>query len=115
MGEPPAGGVTVRGIASRGSHPSTLTITHTAMRAPSGSLSCGGNAVGRQHGPSFTDKDTNACVVFGCGSPSESVLVCRTSHQVHSLLWTMRLVRRSTQIRYSFKTDAGTIHFVLKS
>ena len=45
MGEPPAGGVsTVRGIVSRGSHSSTLTITHTAMRAPSGSMS-GGRSV----------------------------------------------------------------------
>src|SRR5688572_14559969 len=41
-GEPPAGGVsTVRGIGSRGFHSSTLTITQTARRAPSGSRSAG--------------------------------------------------------------------------
>ena len=40
IGEPPAGGVsTVRGIGCVGSHSSTLTMTHTTMRAPSGSLS----------------------------------------------------------------------------
>ena len=40
IGEPPAGGVsTVRGIGCVASHSSTLTIIHTAMRAPSGSLS----------------------------------------------------------------------------
>jgi hypothetical protein len=40
LGEPPAGGVmTVRGIGWVGSHSSTLTITHTAMRALSGNLS----------------------------------------------------------------------------
>jgi hypothetical protein len=39
-GEPPAGGVnTVRGIGIFASHSSTLTITHTAMRLPSGSFS----------------------------------------------------------------------------
>ena len=37
---PPAGGVsTVRGIGERMSHSSTLTISHTTMRLPSGSLS----------------------------------------------------------------------------
>ena len=40
IGEPPAGGVsTVRGMVCVGSHSSTLTITHTTMRAPFGSLS----------------------------------------------------------------------------
>ena len=40
LGEPPAGGVsTVRGIGASGSHSSTLTITQTAMRAPSGRTS----------------------------------------------------------------------------
>ena len=44
-GAPPAGGVsTVRGITSFGSHSSTLTITHTAMRAPPGNFS-GGRSV----------------------------------------------------------------------
>src|SRR5215211_8473878 len=39
-GAPPAGGVsTVRGIGERMSHSSTLTMHHTAMRAPPGSLS----------------------------------------------------------------------------
>jgi hypothetical protein len=39
-GAPPAGGVsTVRGIGERMSHSSTFTITHTAMRAPPGSIS----------------------------------------------------------------------------
>src|SRR6516165_3506411 len=42
IGEPPAGGVrTVRGIGCVASHSSTLTMVHTAMRAPSGSLSGG--------------------------------------------------------------------------
>src|SRR5688572_2708455 len=41
-GEPPAGGVrTVRGIGSRGFHSSTLTITQTTRRAPSGRRSAG--------------------------------------------------------------------------
>src|SRR6476620_10479836 len=45
VGAPPAGGVsTVRGMVSFGSHSSTLTITHTAMRAPPGSFS-GGRSV----------------------------------------------------------------------
>ena len=45
IGVPPAGGVsTVRGIGWVGSHSSTLTTTHTAMRAPFGNLS-GGRAV----------------------------------------------------------------------
>src|ERR1700729_231703 len=40
IGEPPAGGVnTVRGIGCVASHSSTLTMTHTAMRAPFGNLS----------------------------------------------------------------------------
>ena len=39
-GAPPAGGVsTVRGIGELMSHSSTLTITHTAMRLPSGNFS----------------------------------------------------------------------------
>src|SRR5579864_4703113 len=39
LGEPPAGGgKTVRGIGSRASHSSTLTITHTASRTPPGSV-----------------------------------------------------------------------------
>jgi hypothetical protein len=39
-GEPPAGGVsTVRGMVSCGFHSSTLTMTHTATRPPSGSFS----------------------------------------------------------------------------
>ena len=38
IGAPPAGGVsTVRGIVSLMSHSSTLTMTQTASRAPSGS------------------------------------------------------------------------------
>ena len=45
-GEPPAGGVsTVRGIGAVASHSSTLTITHTARRAPPGSLSGGRSAI----------------------------------------------------------------------
>ena len=45
IGEPPAGGVsTVRGIGCVGSHSSTLTTTHTAMRAPFGNSS-GGRSV----------------------------------------------------------------------
>ena len=40
IGEPPAGGVkTVRGIVSLMSHSSTLTMTHSASRAPPGSAS----------------------------------------------------------------------------
>ena len=40
LGAPPAGGViTVRGMVCVESHSSTLTITHTTMRAPPGSLS----------------------------------------------------------------------------
>jgi len=40
IGEPPAGGVkTVRGIVSLMSHSSTLTMTHTASRAPPGRTS----------------------------------------------------------------------------
>src|SRR5436190_10345664 len=47
IGEPPAGGVrTVRGIGSRGFHSSTLTITHTASRAPPGSVSRGRVVIG---------------------------------------------------------------------
>ncbi len=48
IGEPPAGGVsTVRGIGLRSaSHSSTLTITHTAMRAPFGNLSGARSAIG---------------------------------------------------------------------
>ena len=47
IGEPPAGGVsTVRGIGCVGSHSSTLTMTHTAMRAPSGNLSGGRSVMG---------------------------------------------------------------------
>ena len=46
IGDPPAGGVsTVRGIASRGFHSSTLTITHTTMRAPSGNARRGRSAM----------------------------------------------------------------------
>src|SRR5579872_5987096 len=46
-GEPPAGGVsTVRGMVSFASHSSTLTITHTAMRAPFGSFSGGRAMIG---------------------------------------------------------------------
>jgi len=42
IGEPPAGGVsTVRGIGCVMSHSSTLTMTHTTMRAPSGRVSGG--------------------------------------------------------------------------
>ena len=42
IGEPPAGGVsTVRGIGWRMSHSSTLTMTHTARRAPLGKTSRG--------------------------------------------------------------------------
>src|ERR1044072_4583242 len=38
-GAPPAGGVsTVRGIGERMSHSSTLTMHHTTMRAPPGSV-----------------------------------------------------------------------------
>jgi hypothetical protein len=40
IGAPPAGGViTVRGIVSRASHSSTLTMTQTTSRAPSGNMS----------------------------------------------------------------------------
>ena len=40
LGTPPAGGVsTVRGIGRSMSHSSTLTMVHTTMRAPPGSLS----------------------------------------------------------------------------
>src|SRR6516164_3493183 len=47
MGEPPAGGVrTVRGIGCVGSHSSTATMTQTAMRLPSGSLSGGRSVIG---------------------------------------------------------------------
>ena len=46
-GEPPAGGVnTVRGIGWFASHSSTLTITHTAMRLPSGNFSAGRSVIG---------------------------------------------------------------------
>src|ERR1700757_1907368 len=46
-GEPPAGGVsTVRGIGMFASHSSTLTITHTAMRAPLGNFSGGRSVIG---------------------------------------------------------------------
>ena len=46
IGEPPAGGVsTVRGIGCVKSHSSTLMTTHTAMRAPSGSLSGARSAI----------------------------------------------------------------------
>ncbi len=42
LGEPPAGGgSTVRGIGCVASHSSTLTITHTTTRAPSGRVSFG--------------------------------------------------------------------------
>ena len=45
IGEPPAGGVsTVRGMVWWMSHSSTLTITHTARRAPPGRAS-GGRSV----------------------------------------------------------------------
>ena len=47
IGEPPAGGVsTVRGMVCVGSHSSTLTTTHTAMRAPFGSLSGARSVIG---------------------------------------------------------------------
>src|ERR1700751_2144968 len=47
IGAPPAGGViTVRGIGWVASHSSTLMTTHTAMRAPFGSLSAGRSATG---------------------------------------------------------------------
>src|SRR5215831_18243806 len=47
MGDPPAGGVkTVRGIGCVGSHSSTATMTQTAMRLPSGSLSGGRSVIG---------------------------------------------------------------------
>src|SRR5580704_4081896 len=47
IGEPPAGGVsTVRGIGCVASHSSTLTMTHTAMRAPFGSLSAARSVIG---------------------------------------------------------------------
>ena len=47
LGEPPAGGgSTVRGIGCVGSHSSTLTITHTTMRAPSGRLSGARSVIG---------------------------------------------------------------------
>ncbi len=47
IGEPPAGGVsTVRGIVCIGSQCSTLTMTHTTMRAPSGSFSGGRSVIG---------------------------------------------------------------------
>src|SRR5215831_13919082 len=47
MGDPPAGGVrTVRGIGSVGSHSSTATMTQTATRLPSGSLSGGRSVMG---------------------------------------------------------------------
>ena len=40
VGAPPAGGVsTVRGMVRSMSHSSTLTMVHTTMRAPPGSLS----------------------------------------------------------------------------
>jgi hypothetical protein len=47
IGAPPAGGViTVRGIGGVASHSSTLIMTHTAMRAPFGSLSGARSATG---------------------------------------------------------------------
>ena len=47
IGEPPAGGVsTVRGIGCVASHSSTLTMTHTAMRAPFGSCSGARSVIG---------------------------------------------------------------------
>jgi hypothetical protein len=47
IGAPPAGGViTVRGIGWVASHSSTLMMTHTAMRAPFGSLSGARSAIG---------------------------------------------------------------------
>ena len=46
IGAPPAGGVsTVRGIVCVGSHSSTLTITHTTMRALLGSRNGGRSAI----------------------------------------------------------------------
>src|SRR5262249_36868642 len=47
VGEPPAGGLrTVRGIGCVGSHSSTATMTQTAIRPPSGSLSGGRSVIG---------------------------------------------------------------------
>src|SRR5215831_7448628 len=54
LGEPPAGGGnTVRGMGSRGFHSSTLTMTHTARRAPWGSVRRGRAVMGEYAMRSF--------------------------------------------------------------
>src|ERR1700686_3013351 len=71
IGEPPAGGVrTVRGIACVGSHSSTATITQTALRAPSGSLSGERSVIGeyakRSVGSVSLFGDVCCAAFFGC-------------------------------------------------
>src|SRR6516165_6097764 len=66
IGEPPAGGVrTVRGIGCVASHSSTLTMVHTAMRAPSGSLS-GARFVMGEYVSRSEGSIPVPCILAGC-------------------------------------------------